>query len=202
MKPFHHSTFFWILLFYCMIPLHESVASVVSTDAYQTNNDTVSASQQQKRKKSKRTKKTKDDDVVLRYGRLNTPTQLPDQSCKFNGSFNDFIERNLGPIPHSVYSRNISGKIYVEFIVTEKGEIHEICVIRGLHSDIDLQAMKAVKKSSGKWIPAKLGEKNISQCRCIPISIQYTNPPRPRAIQDFQQRENEKEETHHFPPSN
>lgn len=82
----------------------------------------------------------------------------------------DALYKYLGKkIRHTQCSKqsNISGKLYVQFIVEKDGSISNITVPRGLGCGLDEMAAKAVRKMP-KWSP---GEQ-----RGKPVRVKYTLP--------------------------
>ena len=62
---------------------------------------------------------------------------------------------------------NVSGRVYVSFVVDVDGSIVEPYILRGLHPDLDSISIIIVKKMPA-WIPAKLRGK--------PIKCQFNMP--------------------------
>jgi protein TonB len=77
-----------------------------------------------------------------------------------------FIANNVD-YPEQAREANIQGKVYVRFCVTSKGNVDKVSIARGVHSLLDEEAMRVVKKLP-KWIPGKQ--------RGVPVSVWYTVP--------------------------
>ncbi len=93
---------------------------------------------------------------------------------KFNGEshqkFITYIQDNL-VYPEEAKKQNIQGKVYIQFIVSSKGEIIDAKIARGINKILDEEALKIIK-SSPKWTPAMLenGENIAVQFTC-PVSF-------------------------------
>jgi len=73
--------------------------------------------------------------------------------------FSDFVIENL-KYPTIARIKGIEGKVIVEFVVSEIGEISQIKVIQGIGSGCDEEA-KRLMQSSPNWIPGKQAGKNV-----------------------------------------
>lgn len=78
-----------------------------------------------------------------------------------------FISVNF-KYPESCRAANVQGKIYVQFIVNKKGKIENVHVIRGIHKDLDAEAIRVVKKMP-KWKPGKQRGKKVKVRYNLPI---------------------------------
>lgn len=67
-----------------------------------------------------------------------------------------FISENFG------YPEYRTDDFYARFIITKTGEVKGIKVLNSTNSKFDLKLVKAIKKSEGKWIPAKWEEKTVN----------------------------------------
>ena len=83
------------------------------------------------------------------------------------GDFYKFIAKNY-IIPNV---KNISGKVYIAFIIEKDGSIEEVKILRDLSFGTGEEAIRVLKKSP-KWIPAQLNGEKV-RCRFnLPISLQ------------------------------
>ena len=69
----------------------------------------------------------------------------------FKGVLPNFI---LEKIIYPPYARQncIQGVVKIGFKVNEKGEVFDTNVVEGIGADLDLEALRIIKLSSGKWI--------------------------------------------------
>jgi TonB family protein len=79
-------------------------------------------------------------------------------------ALNEFIYSKL-EYPKQALKNNISGKVYLSFIITDEGKIESIVVLKGIGSGCDEEALRIVK-SMPNWTPGKIGNDNVC--------VQYT----------------------------
>ena len=88
----------------------------------------------------------------------------------FNGGdqneFRKFIQSNL-KYPQIAAENGISGRVFVYFVVNEKGEVINAKVVRGVDPSLDKEALRVVM-SSPKWTPGKQ--------RGQPVRVAFTFP--------------------------
>lgn len=72
--------------------------------------------------------------------------------------------------PNTAKEEGIEGKVYVRFIVTEKGDIIGTEVLRGVRKDLDDAAL-AVIKEMPNWKPGKQNGRAVSVYFMIPINF-------------------------------
>lgn len=72
--------------------------------------------------------------------------------------------------PKEARKKNIQGKVFVRFIVTESGELKDITVIRGLPYGLSEEAIRVVKLMP-KWIPGSQLGKNVPIQFTLPINF-------------------------------
>jgi len=82
-------------------------------------------------------------------------------------TFYAFISENL-EYPRKALSLQISGKVYVKFIVDRDGSLSNIEVIRGIGAGCDEEAVR-VLKIAPKWKPGKQRGRAVRQQMVIPI---------------------------------
>lgn len=78
-----------------------------------------------------------------------------------------FIKDNT-VYPQSLVKDNIQGAVVVRFVVDTKGKVSDAWIIKGLHPDMDKEAVRVVKML-GKFSPAKLNGKKIPVYFTLPI---------------------------------
>lgn len=76
--------------------------------------------------------------------------------------------------PEMALATGIEGKVYVEFIVDTEGEITNVKIKRGVHEDLDAEAMRAVK-SLPKMVPGKQLDKPVNVRYTIPVIFKITH---------------------------
>ena len=88
----------------------------------------------------------------------------------FNGgdanTFSRWVNQQL-KYPESCKKEGISGRVTLSFTVSETGKVTDVKVLRGVHEDLDNEAIRVVS-SSPDWTPGAVDGK--------PVAIKYTFP--------------------------
>ncbi len=98
----------------------------------------------------------------------------PYTMASFPGGSNEmytFIDNNYRNSQPQLFSE---GKIYVEFIIELDGSLSEIKVIRGLHEDLDKEAIR-VFEIMPKWEPAIAPGIPVRSKQVAPVFINLNN---------------------------
>ena len=109
------------------------------------------------------TKKPENSDVV--------PFQFADTKPGFNGG--DVNEFSKWVAQHLVYPENckkegISGRVTMSFTVSETGQVTDVKVLRGVHKDLDNEAVRVVS-SSPDWTPGEKDGKKVPVTYTFPV---------------------------------
>lgn len=85
------------------------------------------------------------------------PFQLVEEKPSFNGGnaadFSKWVNERL-VYPKEAKDKKIEGRIVLSFIITEKGEMTDVRVLRGADPLLDAEAVRVVS-SSPAWVPGK-----------------------------------------------
>lgn len=95
-----------------------------------------------------------------------------EQPAEFEGgkdAFSKFLQENI-KYPASARKADISGKIFVQFIVNTDGTTSEVTTINSLGYGIDEEAMRVIKLA--KWTPGKQSGKALRNRIVVPINFQ------------------------------
>jgi TonB family protein len=89
---------------------------------------------------------------------------------KFKGGnldkFKLWVAQNLC-YPESAVENEISGKVYIQFTINEKGNLVDAKLVKGVDPALDNEALRVIK-SSPKWEPGKQGGEEVK--------VQFTMP--------------------------
>ena len=112
------------------------------------------------------TKKPENTDVV--------PFQFADTKPGFNGG--DVNEFSKWVAQHLIYPENckkegISGRVTISFTVSETGKVTDVKVLRGVHKDLDNEAIRVVS-SSPDWTPGTAEGKTVAVKYTFPVLFQ------------------------------
>ena len=80
-----------------------------------------------------------------------------------------YIQRNV-KYPQIAKDYNITGKVYVQFIVDKTGEVTNVKVVRGVDKNLDAEAVRVIK-SLPKYKPGKQNGKPVRVMFTIPINF-------------------------------
>ncbi|MDX1629237.1 MAG: TonB family protein [Fulvivirga sp.] len=81
--------------------------------------------------------------------------------------FYKYVARKL-KYPQKARRLGIEGKVYVQFIVNEQGELTEVEVIKGIGAGCDLEAARVIK-SAPSWYPPTQRGQNVKQRIILPL---------------------------------
>lgn len=97
------------------------------------------------------------------------------EQAKFKGgnkALEKYLKENL-KYSNEAKDKNIQGRVYVKFKITENGKIKDVKIIRSIHPLIDNEAKKVIKEMPN-WIPAKANNEQVESEKVLPII--FINP--------------------------
>ncbi len=80
-----------------------------------------------------------------------------------------YIVKNLH-YPDQAVEDNIEGKVYVQFVISESGNISNVKVKKGAHPILDEEAIRIVKAMPA-WKPGVIDGKNVKSTFSLPINF-------------------------------
>lgn len=83
--------------------------------------------------------------------------------------FNKYILKNLR-YPDQAAQNNVSGRVIVKFVINPEGMLVKAEVIRGVHPDLDNEALRVIS-SSPRWEPGIQSGQRVSVTYVFPISF-------------------------------
>jgi TonB family protein len=84
-----------------------------------------------------------------------------------------FMERWVYPYlkyPKYASENGIQGRVLVEFVIDEKGEVGDVRVVRGIHESLDAEAVRVVS-ASPKWRPGRHHGKKVKVS--VTVSVEF-----------------------------
>jgi TonB family protein len=78
-----------------------------------------------------------------------------DQQPEFKGGMQglgNFLAQNLRYPPDAQRS-STQGKVFISFVVCSDGTLCDYEILKGVHPDLDQEALRVVQKMNGKWTP-------------------------------------------------
>lgn len=115
-----------------------------------------------------------------------------DEPAKYNGSgeLDRVIQSNL-KYPEDAKNWGVEGTVFVKFVVDDNGKIPYATTSSNIETsredylkDLEQQAVKAVKATSGDWKPGKVNGVEVSSMAVVPVNFDFRkNPSIPTLIQ-------------------
>lgn len=84
--------------------------------------------------------------------------------------------------PNDAALRNITGTVYIQFIVGADGEISSVRVQRGVYKSLDEEAFRVISEMP-EWKPGLIEGKPVAQYYSIPITFQLEGVKKKRRKQ-------------------
>ena len=88
----------------------------------------------------------------------------------FPGDLNKWLAKNT-KYPQEALENNITGRVYVQFVVEKNGSITQVKVVRGVDKALDQEAVRVVS-SMPKWKPGMQRDKAVRVKYTVPINFQ------------------------------
>ena len=102
------------------------------------------------------------------------PFQLVEEKPTFHGGdtnqFSKWVNQRL-VYPDSLKKQGIQGRVTLQFTVQADGTVSNVRVLRGVHPDLDNEAVRVVA-SSPKWNPGKCKDKAVPVTYTFPVIFQ------------------------------
>jgi TonB family protein len=70
--------------------------------------------------------------------------------------------------PEKAKKESITGRVILQFMVTSKGKVDDVKIVRGVHPELDQEAIRVVM-SSPDWEPGKEKGKNVNVVYTFPV---------------------------------
>ena len=91
----------------------------------------------------------------------------------FKGELNKFLGNKIN-YPTLAQNSNISGRVFVEFVIEKDGSVSNVKTVKGIGFGCDEEAERVIKLTSGMWTP---GEKNGHPVRLKMVQAIYFKMP-------------------------
>jgi len=100
---------------------------------------------------------------------LTTVEKMPEFPGKTDG-LKKFIEQHIR-YPDNLKNSGISGNVYVEFVIDVDGSVIDVKILRGIHPELDKEAIRVLKLTSKMWKPGREGSKAVKVQMVIPVKF-------------------------------
>lgn len=101
-------------------------------------------------------------DAEYSFEQLEQKPEFPDG----NAGLGKYLSENI-KYPKKAVKKNITGKVFVQFVIDKTGKVIDVTVPRGVDKSLDKEAVRVVK-SMPNWKP---GMKDG-----VPVKVRYTIP--------------------------
>lgn len=88
--------------------------------------------------------------------------------------FRQYIARSL-QYPEKAQEGGIQGKVIVQFVIKENGDIDGVRVVHSINPELDNEALRVVKSLSKKWIAGILDGKNVNVLMRFPVTFSLSS---------------------------
>jgi TonB family protein len=117
----------------------------------------------------------KDSVMVLSYFSINSGQDtvyvetgtIPDYKGGME-NFAKFLQKNLR-YPHDARSAGQQGRVFISFMIDEKGRVDYVNVFKGVSESLDKEAKRVVALTDGNWLPNVYNNKPVKRVFVIPI---------------------------------
>ena len=102
--------------------------------------------------------------------------QIVDKMPEFPGgekALLNYISENI-VYPQSAKDKNISGRVFVSFVIEKDGSVSDVKVMRGIDEECDAEAIRVVK-AMPKWKPGMDNGKPVKVSYMLPVNFKLTD---------------------------
>lgn len=118
-----------------------------------------------------------DPDTIKKVNQsVKNNNSLPDSPPQFPGGDKARVEYIVAntKYPDDARKAGIEGTVYIQFVVTETGEVDNVIILKGVHQSLDRIANTAIKNMP-RWIPAMKDNKPVSYQMTMPIKFELSD---------------------------
>ncbi len=98
---------------------------------------------------------------------------MPEYPGGVNALMSDIV--SAVKYPEEAKKNGIQGKVFVSFVVDEKGKIKDTKIARGVDPLLDKEALRVVGELSKTWTPGKEKGKTVKVAYTLPINFALDN---------------------------
>jgi TonB family protein len=109
---------------------------------------------------------------VSYWGKDSIAYENPQEPAEFKGGMQGFgrFLQGILKYPAAAQHSNVSGKVYLQFVVCTDGTLCDYKVLKSVGFGCDEESIRVLQESSGRWKPGKQRGKNIRTKFTIPIN--------------------------------
>jgi TonB family protein len=75
--------------------------------------------------------------------------------------------------PKYAQENGIQGRVLVDFVINEKGDVQDVKVSRGVHEVLDAEAVRVVS-ASPRWRPGRRGGKKVNVALTVAVDFRLS----------------------------
>lgn len=84
----------------------------------------------------------------------------------------EFLNTNI-EYPKSAKERSVQGRVIIQFVVSETGEVQDPVIVRSVDPELDAEALRVIKISP-KWTPAEVTGVGPVKCKyTVPVTFRF-----------------------------
>ncbi len=87
-----------------------------------------------------------------------------------NNALRKYIADNI-QYPKGASSEGIQGTVYVSFVIDIDGSPTDVKILRGVHPELDAEALRVVMSIPQKWKPAQQGGEKVKCSLVVPVNF-------------------------------
>jgi TonB family protein len=99
--------------------------------------------------------------------------QITDKMPEYNGgqiAFMNYLSSHL-IYPKFAMDNGIQGTVFIQFIITESGQMKGAKILRGVEKSLNDEALRVINSVPNNWTPGKIDDKNVNVFMNIPINF-------------------------------
>lgn len=96
-----------------------------------------------------------------------------EQMPEFKGGQKKLFEQisKVLKYPAEAKANNIQGRVFISFLITKKGELTDIVILKNVHKILDDEAIRVVKQIPNNWNPGTHNGKPVNTIFIMPLSF-------------------------------
>lgn len=95
-----------------------------------------------------------------------------------------YLQQNV-QYPPTAIQNNVQGRVIVQFIIDETGQVGDVKVVRSVSEEVDAEAVRVIK-SMPKFEPGRQGGEPVSVWYTLPIAFKMQGDPKQQEPQQEQ----------------
>lgn len=101
------------------------------------------------------------------------PALAADELAEYKGGFKalaSFLSENI-KYPEEAAKAGIEGRVIISFTINTDGSLSDLKIMKGVNEELDREAERVVKLTSGQWIPATTDGQPVATRLTLPVQF-------------------------------